>query len=364
MMQCLSEIIGITQSDCECIINGISNQDLTKLRTSKSGLYMDDLPGGVHLKALTRTDACKTMAQMALTARDNAIKTLENDLIISLNNRYKKDKNNFSGQIGRMSYAQSLGVSKPWQGMRIRPNDWSDGMITMTRLQIILNQAVTLNVRLFRVLLDSVMGEEIAAWPVTTNANAFTLVPIGSDPIKMPLVYNSEMVEYYLLYDTGEAGGPVQPKDTGIHCVPCNGGVAPYSQYVTVSGVQADDATNLQNKITDTYSHGLIMDVEIKCDNEKLFCREYQEEEAVAVAMAYATWYKAGELLIEDVLKQPDVNRYTTMAREYLWGKRNHFRSEYESRINYLGAVVDVTQSNCYICRSQPNQPFYSPIFS
>lgn len=364
MMQCLTEIIGVTQSDCQCIINGLSSDEIAKLRTSKSGLYMDDLPGGVHLKALTRMDACKNMAQMALTARDNAIKTLENDLIIALNNRYKKDKNTFAGQIGRMSYAQSLGVVKPWQGMRIRPNDWSDGMITMTRLHIILNQSVTLTVKLYRVFLDSVMGEEIAAWPVTTTANAYTVVPIGANPIKMPLVYNGEMVEYYLLFDTSEPGTPVQPKDTAVQCSSCNGGIAPFSDYVTVYGVQVDDPSNLTDKLTDAFSHGLILDVEIKCDNERIFCREYVEDEAVAVAMAYATWYKSGELLIEDVLKQPDVNRYTTMAREYLWGKRNHFRSEYESRVNYLGAVIDVQASNCYVCRTQTNQPFYSPIFS
>lgn len=363
-MQCLEDIIGITQGDCQCIIDGLSSEVILTLKVSKSGLYMDDLPGGVHLKSLTRIDACKNMAQMAIGARDNAIKTLENDLILSLNNRYKKDKTTFAGQIGRMSYAQSLGISKPWQGMRIRPHDWSDGMITMTRLHIVLNQAVTLTLRLYRVLLDSVMGEEIAAWPVTTSANAYTLVPIGSDPIKMPLVYNGEMVEYYLVYDTGEAGTPVQPKDTAIQCSTCNGGIAPFSDYVTVAGVQFDSPTNLQNKLTDQFSHGLIMDVDIKCDNERLFCREYVEDEAVAVAMAYATWYKSGELLIEDVLKQPDVNRYTTMAREYLWGKRNHFRAEYESRINYLGAVIDVFSSNCYVCRTQANEPFFSPIFS
>jgi hypothetical protein len=95
-----------------------------------------------------------------------------------------------------------------------------------------------------------------------------------------------------------------------------------------------------------------------------LFCREYSEDDAVAVVMGYATWYKAGELLIEDVLKQPDVNRYTTMAREYLWGKRNHFRKEYENRIIYLAAVIDVMASNCYVCREQVNQPFFSGIYT
>jgi hypothetical protein len=364
MLECLKDVVGITQSDCQCIINGIDGETLEKLRLSTSGLYLDDLPGGVHMKVLTRIDACRDMAQIALHVRDQAITTLEKDLIVALNTKYKKDKPNFVGQIGRPSYAGSLGVSRPWQGIRVRPNGWSDGVIKLTRLQIILNAAVTVTIRVFRVPLDSVMGEEILTWPVTTTANAYQVVNIGGAAISLPLIYNGEEVEYYFLYDISEPGVPVNPKDTGIHCSTCEGGKQPFSSYVTVWGVQANTTSTLNDKLTDNYSHGLILDVEIKCDNEKLFCRSYQEDDAVSVTMAHATWFKGGELLIEDVLKQPDINRYTTMDKERLWGKRNHFRKEYDVRVMYLTEVVDVAASNCYICREVSNQPFMAPIFS
>lgn len=364
-MQCLTNIVGVTTSDCQCIINGLTPEEVAALKVSKSGLFLDDLEGGVHLKALANVDACRKMSQMANTAIANATKRTEDDLVVAMNNRYEKNKNTFMGQIGRMSYAQTLPVSRRWQFVRIRPIDVSDAVMILSKVTVIINEARTFNIRLFKVACNSVMGEQIAAWPVTTTANAYQSV-ILTTPLKIAFYENGQQYEYYFAYDRDEDGGTMQPKDTKIECATCPSSQQKIglNEFVTIYGGEIDDINNLQNPNLDSFSHGLILDVAIKCDNEKLFCREYNEDDAIAVAMSYAVWFKAGELLIEDVLKQPDVNRYTTMAREYLWGKRNHFRTEYESRINYMSAVIDVTASNCYVCRETTNQPFYAPIMS
>lgn len=366
-MECLKQIVGVTLSDCTCIINGITGDALTALRVSTSKLYLDDLPGGVHLKALTNADACRTMGAMAISARDNAIKTLEADMVVALNNKYVKSNKNFTGQIGRMSYAGSLGVTRPWQGLRIRPVDFSDAVLKVTRVAIIVNSVSTFNIRVLKVPYGSTMGTQVAEFPVTTVANGYVYVSTmtGDIPLTLPFVDQGEQFEYWFVYDRTEGGGAVVPKDTGVQCTSCNQTeFMNLSSFVNVQGIEVDTLGTLNNAKVDGFSHGLILDATIKCDTTKLFCREYSENDAVAVVMAWATLFKAGELLIEDVLKQPDVNRYTTMAREYLWGKRNHFRKEYETRVTYLAATVDVTASNCYVCREQPNQPFMAGIFS
>lgn len=363
MMQCLTEIVGVTLSDCQCIVDGLNTEQLQKLRASKSGLFMDDIPGGVHMKAIKTIDACRSFYQIALGARDNAIKTVEHDIVIALNNQYKKDKPNFIGQIGRMSYAGSLGVSRNWQGMQITPYSTGDGVITLTRLFLVLNEAATVDVKIYRVIVGSVMGEEVASYPVTTTANNFTQVDIGAAPVKFPLTYNGEAVEYYVMYDLSGAPG-VQPKDTGINCSTCNGGIQPFSDYVTVRGVQLNNPNQLNDKLTDAFSHGLTMDVEIRCDSEQLICREYKADDAVAIVLSYCVYFKSGELLIEDVLKQPDVNRYTMMDKERLWGKRNHYRAEYDWRLSYLSTSINVWDSNCYVCNKTVNQPFIGGILS
>ena len=95
---------------------------------------------------------------------------------------------------------------------------------------------------------------------------------------------------------------------------------------------------------------------------DKLICREYDRENAIAVTMAWAVMYKAGELLIESILNSNEINRYTMMNREALYGKRSHFRKEYETRIMYLAQVIDFSSSDCFICRD--NTMYMSGIMS
>ena len=95
-----------------------------------------------------------------------------------------------------------------------------------------------------------------------------------------------------------------------------------------------------------------------------MFCAEYKATEAIAVTMAHAVRFKAGYLLIEEVLKSPDVNRFTTMDRTYLWGKRNHFDKDNMNRIAYLTETIDVYAFNCFVCKYKGNTPFFSGIYS
>ena len=362
MMACLTNIVGITKSECECIVAGLTTEEKEALAVSTSGLYMDDLPGGIHMKALKHIDSCKTFMQMATGARDNAIRMLEDDLVVALNNKYSKSKRAFVGSIGRMSYAATLGTSGRYQGIRIQPWDYSDGMITLHRFYMAVNATVNFTLRLYRVPRNTVMGEEIASWPITATANTWFTQNL-TVPLKLPLIYNSELVEYWFIYDLEEPGTPFAPKDNKIECSTCDQATGKLGDFVNAWGVQFDDLNALNNHSSDVYAHGLSLGVSIKCDNESLFCREYNDQDAIAVTMAHAVRFKAGELLIEDVLKSPDVNRYTTMAREYNWGKRNHFRAEYDSRIQYLAQTINVDESNCYVCRETVNQPFKATIF-
>lgn len=366
IMTCLQNVFGITNSDCPCITGALSADQTADVKKSTSGLYLDDVEGGVSMKGLGNVDSCLSFYQFATKARDNGIQRMQDDLVIAINNKYKKDKNAFSGQIGRMSYAQTLGLTKNVQGIRIRPNEWSDASITISRINIVLNDIIVgLPVKIWRVPVDTVMGDLVATFNVTTVANGYVTIPDNAPailPLLLPFVYNNMEVEYWITYDL--TGQTARPKDTALECVTCNKNISPYSDYVTIYGAQLDSTSNFSNSLYDQYSHGLIVDVDIRCNNEKLVCREFNEEDAISITMAYATRFKAAELLIEYVLGSPDVNRYTTMAREYLWGKRNHFRSEYDNRVIYLAATIDVTSSNCYVCREQVNQPRVHGILS
>jgi hypothetical protein len=366
-LNCLQNIVGTTLSDNACIVQGLTSDQLAQLKNSTSGLYLDDLPGGVHMKALTKSDSTKSFYDMTQAALTNAAKVLEDDLIVELSKNYKKSRNNFIGPVGQMSFAQNLAVTGQWQGVRLRPVDYSDAVIKLNRITLVVNVNASFFVYLYKARYKSTTAELVTSWPITTVANAYQFIQATppTDPlIVLPAVENGEMMEYYIFFDRLEAGSG-NPKDNKIACSTCPGSAGvKVSDYINAVGFQSSTLPDLQSITTDSYAHGFILDLEIKCDTEKLFCGNYQADDAVAVTMSRAVWFKAGELLIEDVLKSPDINRYTTMDKERLLGKRNHFRKEYEGRVAFLVTAIDVTASNCYVCRNKVNQPYAAGILS
>lgn len=364
MLECLTDIVGVLKDPTPVITAGMTAGEIADLQKSTSGLFLDELPGGVHMKALKFSDVTKPFAAMAKNALELANKNLEDDLILAVREKYSKSRNNFKGQLGQLSYATTLQVTRRYQYVRIRPIDFIDGIITVNKFNAIFNQAGNITIYLLAVPRDTVTGDEINNFPLTVAANQFKTVDfLGENALNLPMIRGGELMEYWFIYDLFELGTGAAPKDMKLACRTC-GGRAPVNDFIEVTGGELDSMTDLTYKSADNLAHGLVLDVSIACNTGGIFCKEYDGEEAVAVTMAYAVWFRAGELLIEEVLKAPDVNRFTTQGREYLWGKRNHFRSEYQDRIRYLSAVINVGTSNCYVCREVTNMPSKSGILA
>jgi len=348
-MECLNKIIGITESDCDCIIGGLTPEEIQEIRESVSGLYLDDLEGGLQLRGIKQIDSCKNFAKMALGARDTAIKKLEADLLVALSLKYKSAKNSFVGYIGRPSYAATLNTSLANQYLKLIPNSHSDATVRVTGIRVVVDRNDTLTVSIIKVPIDANQGTIIHEFEnVEVSANIYKAVDIGATPILLPLTENGEKYDYMFVYTSINGA---KPKDLKFDCNCGLGKSNGYSEFLKVEGGELSDINNLNNSKKDAYSHGFSIDVDIRCYPGKLICREYDRENAIALTMAWATMYKAEELLIESVIGSNEVNRYTMMNREYLWGKRNHFKKEYESRIAYLASEIDATSSDCFVCK-------------
>jgi len=321
-----------------CILEGLTEEEIAKLRESKSGLYLDDLEGGVNLRAISQIDYCKDFAEKALSARNTALKKIEADVLTSLSNKYKADKKPYIGVVGKTSYTSNLNVSKKYQYLHLKPHSHSDGVLKLNRIRLIASESEQTT---FRIIDGN--GNEIYSVEVQTQKNTFVTIPAPEGVL--PLSENGAVLSYYLVWDRVSA----MPKNVKTDCN-CGGGTGGYKVYFEAEGGEADSLNNLTEG-TDAFTHGLALDVEIRCLPQRLICREYDRENAIAVTMAWATLYKTGEMLIEAVLSSGEVNRYTMMGRDYLWGKRNHFKKEYEMRVEYLGSTIDAGSSDCFICR-------------
>jgi hypothetical protein len=122
---------------------------------------------------------------------------------------------------------------------------------------------------------------------------------------------------------------------------------------VSFSGVAGDDLNSLPYFTNYLSGLGLSMEVDAGCDASSIICTMFNDDIAARTAMAYAARYKAGELVHEYILKSNNINRYTMSNREFLWGKRNHFRKEYNDRVTWLSQTADINSIDCYVCNDK-----------
>jgi hypothetical protein len=358
-MECLNEIIGIIEAECACITEGLDPQEILALKVSKSGLYLDDVEGGISLRALQGLDSCRNLAEMSFKARSAAAKKIYADLLAAISKKYNTGKAAYVGGVGRPSYTGNLNVSSRYQYVKLTPKELSDAVIKVTGIRLILDSAITTTVKIFSVLEGDNQGTEVFSAEVTTIANVYSPVTVPALGLSLPLRLNNQNLEYYVVWDRGLAG-TVKPKDLKLTCN-CPSGIG-YEPFFDAKGGELNDLDALQGGNTSKYAQGILIDVDVRCVPGNLICREYDRENAIAVTMAWCMLYKTQELLIEAILGSQEINRYTMMNREALYGKRAHFRKEYEGRIPYLASVIDVGSSDCYICRD--SQMFFQGILS
>ena len=347
-MECLNNIVGITNANCECLLAGLTEEQVAAAKTSTSGLYLDgNLEGGVALAEVKLLENCGEYFNLASKAIKAAQKAFYDDIQIAIGAKYKSVKARFIGELGRLQYAGVKAASKPLQYLKVTPLTQSAAIMKVNNVRLNINSTLPqVTVKLVQVMDGLTYGDVIFEAQVDTQANKFVSVEIPVN-LQVPLSVNNRKLEYYFVW---ERTGTEMPMDNSISCG-CSGGDA-YAAYVKLSGGQSEDYDTLGTD-TDVYAHGLSVDAEIFCETGGLICAEFRKEDRIALVCAWSVLYKAGELLIEYVLQSPEINRFTMMSREYIWGKRNHFKAEYNSRLAYLGEEIDITANDCFVCRDR-----------
>lgn len=345
-MKCIENIIGITQSNCGCITNGLTQSQIDDMGKSASGLFLsEDLEGGITISEVKTFDNCGEYYELAKKAINSAKKRFEDDVLVALLDKYKSNKPNFMGDLGRLQFVASIPATTNVQYLKISPKNNVSANMKIHGVRLAVDSEITTTVKLIAVEDGLNYGEELFSVEVTTHANRFTNVDIPAG-IEVPFFKNGRKMNYFV---TWERVNGANPKDNGISCG-CSNGDA-FDDYVEISGGEVFDYDVLGTQKT-TFARGIVVLTEMFCSVGDFVCKEYDAKNNVAIVSAWANLYKAGELLIEYVMASPEISRFTTMNREYLWGKRNHFRKEYKDRLDFLAEAIDAKNSDCFICNN------------
>ena len=347
-MTCLENIIKLSRTNCNCFPQGSPAVNISDGQTE---VYLDELEG-LNLSILTGAADCEegNIWEMMVKARENAIYQFQSDLMSCIEDNYIAKRPNYSGYIGELAHNSSLSITETTAGIVVRFPRIVGGKLKLRKIGLIMNAALAISVSIYNNDLNQTTP--IGTYTINSLANAVNFGTLVT-PLELPLWSNSvNNLEYYFVYNVSG----FQPRNNKTVCVPCSGGVknVVWANWLTVTGIKGN-GTDYASYRNTAEINGLVLDAELTCNGSRVICSdEYPldfENNGKARQMAYAVRFKAGALLIDDILSSPQINRYTMMDREALYGKRNHYRAKYEEWIKYLCANTPIINNDCWICK-------------
>lgn len=338
-MECLDNIIGISRTECECQEAEISASD----QISTSGIFLDEVEGGLNMTAVKKID-CQSFVDKA----KQSIKRAKDMFIEQIIAAYKSTDtrraySDFKGRIGKINHLSTISRIQQFAGLKLQTHAIRGAKLVVKQIGMIISQEGDVEVQIYSSSGSDMTLVDTVTVPTIANMRS---VKTLDKPLELPFVDNDgQHLEYYLIYDTVQYG---KPRD---HKAGCNCGRMDHilKSYLNAGGVDVNDIDLLPEGKMSPYANGFYLDAEISCSNKSMVCNILKLDESNTVAHAIA--YKAQELLIEDLLSSPNINRFTMMSKEHLYGTRNHFRKEFEDRVLWLSQTNSLKDvSDCLVC--------------
>lgn len=344
-LSCLDNIIGLSRNECTCYDAGKP----IDWNVSKSGLFLDEIEG-LELKIIKGDVECgeNNIWDKMERARENAKLAFRTDLLAEISKVTNSRRKTFNGTIGQVKYTKNRILGKVYNGLVIQNCNIQGGEFTIKGIKTLMDSSVSFTIEIWNNIQDTplvtIPGINAIAGTVTDN-------PFAPDPMLTFPLWTDECddLEYYIVYN------PVgfNPKDNKLSCG-CSR-KNEWEHWAYLQGISGDDITEREYFLRDNYANGLLLDIQFNCNTSEIICGgkdgyvDY-ENDSNAMLMAYAMRFKAAELLIEDILASGNINRYTMLQKERLWGKRNHYVKEYDGTIAYLSTQIDLFSNDCLKC--------------
>lgn len=344
-MECLQNIIGLIRKDCQCITGELDNDQIKELTTSKSGLFIDsDLNDAIKLYAMDNKAACKSMYNIFMDSRRAAISKFREEMFAGLYSTNTK-VDSYNGELNKRSFVGPLQGKGNYNFIRLHPSRVSDANIIIRSVQIAVNLTDTITLQVLKLKKGEYVPEVIHNQEVDTLANKFVNVILD---VELNIYENNEVYDYYIVWSS--ANEHIRAMDTECYC-----GCASqdsWKRFVSMQGGHSERLDTMHQAKTGNFSQGIYVDsVSIHCKLDKFICREFNSNDSVSLVSAWAILYKTGCNIIDAILNSSEISRYTTMNREPLYGKRNHFDKEYANRVQHLLATIDTSKSDCFTCK-------------
>lgn len=358
MLDCLSNLVGLTDKDCACFDES-KPDGFDDLNVSETGYYLTDEDYGLPLldaifSGIDCGDENNIYSVMA-RARANAINAVYTDLQAALLKYYDKTIQPFSGLIGQRKATSTKTINSSIAGQLIRPQPIKDAAFVVTHIWVGVNNAGALDVTFSS---NDPDFTEYAQTVTVTTPGAFQKFPLTT-PVRLDLYSRNVQdggccstcgLRYSVSYPIS---GGLKPLNNVYSC--CGGSNAHWKPYMQVGGFDTDDLAALLDNCgysCNSYGNGLVLEGYMTCDNLQWLC-ELEELNGYDFrdVLARTIQFKATQFLAQHILDSTNINYWTTLNRESLYGKRNHAKSLFETNVLWMASNLPNHATGCYKCK-------------
>lgn len=369
LQSCFEHVFGLSRTECDCFEEGKP----ADYNVSDSGIYLDELEGFNLKMAEAATDCEKgNLWELMDAARRKSVEDFGEDFLNCIRSKTAMRRTPWKGIIGDWTKkSRFLSINHAYAGLKLFTADIIGGFMRVKRIGLWLNQTGTTTVKIWSNLQDDPHAEIV----VNTIYDKLSWYDFA-EPLELSMHTSYPFNPQYFF--TYEVAGR-QPKDILLDCA-CGGGYHPswnpaspdfntgvnkgkfgWADYTMASGFLTDDLSRLVESIPETYTQGVVVDLEFGCKAETIICNETVDYDSnpYAKAMAFAMRFKAGANLVDIIFAQNNVNRYTLAGREFLIKKQADWLNDYNARTwNYLCEEIATPEninsySDCFTCKNE-----------
>jgi hypothetical protein len=339
MLDCLTTLVGLSDKDCSCF----EDSRPAAYNTSESGYFLTDPEHGMPLlESVYASQDCSdgSIWDVMQKARTSAILDFETDLHAWLYSRYSSRFTAFTGNIGQEKTSALLtGLGGTYTGIRLRPKGYRGAKLTIQKIKFKSNYTgnVTVDVYSSEDVTAPLFSETVAA----TAGNWIEHTP--ETAIELDL-WSEECDDlyYYIVYD----GASVVPYNNKFTCC---GKKQSWLQYTDAAGISTNDLEAISS--TTSRANGISLTAFVRCEGSDWLCDldtlgDYNAKSVIAKTIQF----KGAAKLISSILDSGNVNFYTLLGREQLYGKRNHFNKRYEENIRWIVENIPGNVTDCFKC--------------
>lgn len=351
LRECLTPVVGLSATDYECA-DTLPPDGATD---SLSGFYLTDTKDGIPVQFVGGISDCTAggIWDILAAARADGVKNFVADLLAEFGTSYRPRWADFSGFIGKQDASNAITGAKQYAAFEMKGRQIQSSL-RIRGFKMYSNVTASVAVSLYSEddLTTAIETVTVAALAQKWVAASFTgqrIFDLWDENTAYPK-------RYFLVWEIPTGGFA---RSNATTC--CNRSES-YRNFLEVRGVSVDSIGDLTATDSALKSHGdvgmgISVDASLSCTvgNYLCGCLNFGIETFSTTGIQWIiakTLQNAGVMCLADAfVKSQNINTYTVLARDVVYGIRAHAQKEYLQGVRYIAQNLPEGALQCFECR-------------